>query len=182
MSTLHFTLFDTAIGACGIAWGERGIVGLQLPEESEAKARARLTRRFPEAQDNAPPASVQRAIDRIVALLDGAQSDLSDIPLDMERVSPFEKKVYEIARKIPPGATLTYGEIATQLGDKLLSRDVGQALGKNPFPIVVPCHRIVAANGKLGGFSARGGAATKLKLLAIEGAALNDQPGLFDPT
>ena len=90
-----------------------------------------------------------------------------------------EKQVYEIARKIPPGKTLTYGDIAAKLGDKLLARDVGEAMGKNPFPIVVPCHRVVAANGKLGGFSARGGVDTKLKMLAIEGAAVNDQPSLF---
>jgi methylated-DNA-[protein]-cysteine S-methyltransferase len=98
----------------------------------------------------------------------------------MTQVPDFERNVYAIAREIPPGQTLTYGEIAEQLGDKLLARDVGQAMGRNPFPIVVPCHRVVAANGKLGGFSAPGGANTKLKLLAIEGAVPNGQPGLFD--
>jgi methylated-DNA-[protein]-cysteine S-methyltransferase len=97
----------------------------------------------------------------------------------MARVSDFERQVYAIARKIPPGETLTYGDIAEKLGDKLLSRDVGQAMGKNPFPIVVPCHRVVAANGKLGGFSAAGGVDTKLKMLAIEGAAVGGQPDLF---
>jgi len=168
MSDTQFTLFDTAIGACGIAWGERGVVGLQLPESSEDKARARLRRRFPQAAETPPPASVRRAIDLIVGHLRGKPSDLSAIGLDFEALPAFDRKVYEIARAIAPGATLTYGEIATRLGDKLLSRDVGQALGRNPFPIVVPCHRVVAANGKLGGFSARGGAATKLRLLAIE--------------
>ncbi len=97
----------------------------------------------------------------------------------MARIEPFEKEVYAIARTIPPGETLTYGDIAEKLGDKLLARDVGQAMGKNPFPIVVPCHRVVAANGKLGGFSAAGGVETKLKMLAIEGAAVGGQSDLF---
>ena len=180
MSDMQFTLFDTAIGACGIAWGERGIVGLQLPESSEDKARARLRRRFPQAAETPPPAAIRRAIDLIVGHLRGEPSDLSAIALDLEALPAFDRKVYEVARAITPGATLTYGEIATRLGDKLLSRDVGQALGRNPFPIVVPCHRVVAANGRLGGFSARGGADTKLRLLAIEGAAAADQLGLFD--
>src|SRR5437773_1910493 len=88
--------------------------------------------------------------------------------------------VYDIARKIPPGQTLTYGDIAKQLGGVELSRDVGQALGRNPCPIVVPCHRVLAAGNKPGGFSANGGVVTKLKMLAIEGAAVNHTPSLFD--
>ena len=98
----------------------------------------------------------------------------------MEGVPEFERRVYEVARRIPPGATLTYGEIAARLGDKLLARDVGQALGRNPFPIVIPCHRVLAAGGKTGGFSARGGVATKMKMLQIEGAITSDEPLLFD--
>lgn len=181
MTALGFALFDTAIGPCGIAWGERGIVGLQLPESTAKKSRARLARRFPDTREVDPPEDIGRAIESIAALLDGTPSDLSDISLDMERVGDFERRVYEIARAIPPGRTLTYGDIATKLGDKLAARDVGQAMGKNPFPIVVPCHRVVAANGKLGGFSANGGVRTKLKLLAIEGA-IDDQPELFGDT
>ena len=179
MSSLGFYLFDTPIGHCGIAWGERGILGLQLPEGDDARARKRLARRFPTATEAVPSADVKQAIVQITALLSGEPIDLSNIPLDMDRVGTFERQVYDIARKIPPGETLTYGEIAERLGDKLLARDVGQAMGKNPFPIVVPCHRVVAAGGKLGGFSARGGVDTKLRILAIEGAALNDQPSLF---
>ena len=179
MSALGFALFDTAIGLCGIAWGERGIAALQLPEASDAKARTRLLRRFPHAVEDTPPPVVQHAIRLIVALLRGEAADLSAIALDMNGVPPFERKVYEIARKILPGATLTYGEIASRLGDKLLARDVGQALGKNPFPIVVPCHRVVAAGGKAGGFSARGGVGTKLRMLAIEGVNAKGEPTLF---
>jgi methylated-DNA-[protein]-cysteine S-methyltransferase len=168
MSNAHFTLFDTAIGACAIAWSERGIVGLQLPESSGEKMRARFHHRFPETEEAAPPPAIERAIGLIQALLSGEAPDLSGIVVDLEGVPAFERRVYEIARGIPVGATLTYGEIAAQLGDKLLSRDVGQALGKNPFPVVVPCHRVVASDGKLGGFSAPGGMDTKRRILAIE--------------
>ena len=180
MTTLAFTLFDTAVGRCGIVWGERGIVGLQLPEGSDEKACARVIRRFPSAVESEPPTEVAKAIELIVGLLEGKPGDLSQITLDMDRVDDFERRVYAIARSIPPGRTLTYGDIATQLGDKLAARDVGQAMGKNPFPIVVPCHRVVAANGKLGGFSANGGVKTKLKLLAIEGTLAGSQLGLFE--
>jgi methylated-DNA-[protein]-cysteine S-methyltransferase len=179
MDASGFALFDTPIGRCGIAWGENGIVGLQLPGPDDARTRKRLAGRAPDAVEAVPPPAACEAITRIVTLLSGERADLSSIPLDMDRVSDFEKQVYAIARKIPPGETLTYGDIAEKLGDKLLSRDVGQAMGKNPFPIVVPCHRVVAANGKLGGFSAPGGVDTKLKMLAIEGAAVGGQPDLF---
>jgi methylated-DNA-[protein]-cysteine S-methyltransferase len=116
---------------------------------------------------------VQHAIDGIVALLAGEKRDLADITIDDEAQSDFNKRVYAIVRQIPPGQTITYGEVAERLGDKLLARDVGQAMGENPTPIIMPCHRVLAAGGKLGGFSAPGGAATKMRLLAIEGA----QPG-----
>jgi methylated-DNA-[protein]-cysteine S-methyltransferase len=180
MSLRSYTLFNTAIGVCGIAWGDHGIAGVQLPEADERKTRARLMRRNPQARDAPPPAEVQRTIDGIIALLRGERGDLSAAALDMERVEPFERRVYEIARTIAPGATLSYGEIATQLGDAALARDVGQALGRNPFPLIVPCHRVLAAGGKAGGFSANGGVTTKLRLLTIERARTSDVPTLFD--
>jgi methylated-DNA-[protein]-cysteine S-methyltransferase len=180
MTASCYTLFDTAIGACGIAWGERGIVAVQLPEASELKTRARLRNRCPGAQEAVASALAQRAIDAMVALLRGEASDLSDVLLDLERIEPFARRVYDIARTIAPGATLTYGEIATRLGDRAFARDVGQALGQNPFPLIVPCHRVLAAGGKVGGFSANGGVTTKLRLLSIEGARTGDQPTLFD--
>ena len=179
MSTQGFTLFETAIGACAIAWSERGVTGLQLPESSEAKSRARMARRFPEALEGTPPPHVERAIDAIVALLAGEPSDLSNVALDLAGVADFERSVYDVARAIPPGETLTYGEIAARLGDPGAARDVGQALGQNPFPIVVPCHRVLAADGKAGGFSASGGVATKMRMLTIERARTNDAPSLF---
>jgi methylated-DNA-[protein]-cysteine S-methyltransferase len=173
-------LFDTPIGRCGIAWSPRGISGVQLPETRDVETRARLLRQFPDAREAAPPADVQRAIDGIIALLRGEASDLSTVTLDLDRLPAFHRRVYAVARTIPPGATLTYGAIAARLGDRGAARAVGQALGGNPFPIVVPCHRVLAAGGKPGGFSANGGVRTKLRLLAIEGAPLNRRLGLFD--
>ncbi|WP_437318445.1 methylated-DNA--[protein]-cysteine S-methyltransferase [Sorangium sp. So ce385] len=170
MTAHGFLLFDTAIGRCGIAWGARGVALLQLPEGREDGTRARLLERMPGALEAPPPPDVQRAIDGIAALLRGEASDLSGVPLDMERVPPFHRRVYEVARAIPPGATLTYGDIAARLGSIGAARAVGQALGRNPFAILVPCHRVLAAGGKVGGFSADGGVTTKLRLLEIERA------------
>jgi methylated-DNA-[protein]-cysteine S-methyltransferase len=180
MTAEGLALFDTPIGRCGIAWGPRGIRGVQLPERRDDETRARLLRQFPGAREVAPPADVQRTIDEIVALLHGEASDLSTVRLDLVRLPPFHRRVYNVARTIPPGETLTYGEIAARLGDRGAARAVGQALGGNPFPIVVPCHRVLAAGGKPGGFSANGGVRTKRRLLAIEGAPLNRGLGLFD--
>lgn len=174
-----FALFETALGTCGIAWGPGGIVGVQLPEREDAEIRRRLKRRFPEARESAPPPAVQRAIDGIVALLRGEATDLTPIVLDMARVPAFDRRVYEVARTIPSGSTLTYGEIAGRLGERRMAREVGQALSQNPFAIVVPCHRVVAAGGKTGGFSARGGVKTKLRMLAIEGATAPNMLPLF---
>jgi methylated-DNA-[protein]-cysteine S-methyltransferase len=170
MNDMGFALFDTAIGACGIAWGPRGIVGVQLPEAGEGATRARMVRRFPQLREIAPPPEVQHASAAIRALLDGEPLDLAEIVLDLEGVSDFHRRVYAIARRIAPGQTRTYGDIAAELGDKGLARAVGQALGHNPFAPVVPCHRVLAAGGKPGGFSAHGGATAKLRMLVIEGA------------
>ncbi len=176
---MNFTLFDTAIGTCGIVWTARGICGVQLPEADAAATRARLMQRYPNAREAAPTPETQHAIDGIVALTAGEPRDLADIVIDDDAISDFNRKVYKIARAIPPGQTLTYGEVAERLGDKLLARAVGQAMGENPTPIVMPCHRVLAANGKTGGFSAPGGVVTKLRLLTIEGASPNG-PTLFD--
>jgi len=180
MTNEHFTLFQTAIGTCGIAWGARGINGVQLPMGTPEKTRIRMQQRYGSIDEAAPSAQVSRAILRITGLLAGQPDDLADITLDLEGVPAFHRGVYDIARKIPPGRTLTYGDVARQLGGVELSREVGQALGRNPCPIVVPCHRVLAAGDKPGGFSANGGVATKLKMLAIEGAAVNYTPSLFD--
>ena len=180
MTACGFTLFDTDIGRCGIAWGARGIAGVQLPERSDHETRRCLLRKCPDASEASPPEHVQRLIDDVIALLRGEVIDLSKVALDMARVPEFERRVYDVARTIPPGSTLTYGEIATRLGDRGLARDVGQALGRNPFPIIVPCHRVLAAGGKAGGFSAPGGLTTKLRMLTIEHARTSEAPTLFD--
>lgn len=180
MSEHHFAIFDTAIGRCGIVWGERGINAVQLPMGNEEKTRGRIRQRYGDLAETAPSAEIQRAIDGMVELLAGKPNDLRDIELDLDGVPEFNRGVYDIARSIPPGKTMTYGDIAKKLGGVELSRDVGQALGRNPCPIVVPCHRVLAAGGKPGGFSANGGVVTKLKMLAIEGAAVNHTPSLFD--
>src|SRR5262249_11715907 len=156
--------------------GARGITGVQLPEASEARTRARLLRRYPHAREAPPPADVRRVIDGIVSLLRGEASGLSAAALDMDGVAECDRRVYAAARGIAPGATRSYGEIAARLGERGLARDVGQALGRNPFPLIVPCHRVLAA----GGFSANGGVTTKLRLLTIERARTSDAPTLFD--
>jgi methylated-DNA-[protein]-cysteine S-methyltransferase len=179
MPALDFSIFDTAIGACGIAWSARGVYAVQLPDASRAATRARLIKRYPQALEAAPPSAIRHAIDGVVALLAGAPRDLTDIVIDDDETPDFNKRVYAITRALAPGQTLTYGEVAERLGDRLLARAVGQALGENPVPIIMPCHRVLAADGKTGGFSAPGGVNTKLRLLSIEGA----QPGgptLFD--
>jgi methylated-DNA-[protein]-cysteine S-methyltransferase len=173
-----FALFTTAIGRCGVGWNEIGLVAVQLPEGRDAAIRSRLLRRLPAGAGEARPSqSAQRAIDAMTALLRGEATDLRDVALDTRGVDAFPRRVYDVARAIPPGTTLTYGEVALRLGAPGAARAVGRALGQNPFPIVVPCHRVVATGGGLGGFSAKGGAATKRRMLAIEGAMA---PTLFD--
>ena len=180
MMASGFALFNTAVGRCGLAWGERGVAGVQLPEAGERETRARMLQRFPAAGETAPPPEVQRVIDRLVALLRGEASDFSTIALDMDEVPAFHRRVYEAARAIPAGMTLSYGDIAARVGAPGAARAVGQALGRNPFPIIVPCHRVLAAGGKIGGFSAQGGVATKRRMLAIEGVQLNGAAPLIE--
>lgn len=175
-----FALFETALGLCGLAWNDRGLIGVLLPEGDAESARRRFLRRHPEASETDPPPAIREAIARIVALLAEGDADLSPIVLDMNRVAGLPAEVYAIARTIAPGETLTYGDIAKRLGRPNAAREVGQALGRNPWPIVVPCHRVLGANGKLVGFSAPGGVDTKVKMLAIERARTSDAPALFD--
>ena len=179
-SSLGTAIFDTAIGRCGIAWGEAGVTGVYLPATDDEALRPHLRQRFGPAPLSPTSPEAQRAVDGITALLDGGTPDLLDVALDMRGILPFHRRVYELARQIRPGRTLTYGEIAEQLEDPGAARAVGQALGRNPFAIVVPCHRVLAAGARHGGFSAPGGVDTKLRILAIEGARRGDEPDLFD--
>ena len=139
-----------------------------------------MLRRFPSASEAPPPTDVQRAIADILALLRGEPRKLLHVKVDMAGVEAFHVRVYDIARMIPPGKTRTYGEIAKQLDVPRGAQAVGVALARNPFPIVVPCHRVLAAAGKLGGFSASGGVTTKRRLLEIEGVRLEQELTLFD--
>ncbi len=180
MSTQGLLLFHTPIGVCGLAWRGQGLVGVQLPEQDAEATAARLGRRFADLEPAPPSAEALDARARILSLLAGRQdADLSPILLDLEHTPAFERRVYAIARQIPPGSTLTYGEIAARAGEPGGAQAVGQAMGRNPWPIVVPCHRVVGSGGKLGGFSAAGGSKAKLRLLAIEGAMTRGLP-LFE--
>lgn len=174
-----YTLFETALGLCGLAWHERGVIGFQLPEDDPSRTRSRIARRFPGIVEAVPTPEIQRIIADVTALMQGEARDLLDVSLDMEGVSDFDRRVYKVARSIPPGRVLTYGEVASRLGIDN-ARAIGQSLGRNPFAVIVPCHRVVAADGKLGGFSANGGATTKRRLLAIEDARRDETPTLFD--
>lgn len=180
MSAQRFVLFDTIIGRCGVAWGDRGLIGMQLPESSPGAAWAKLRKRFPDAVEDEPTAEIEAVIERVRGLLAGGRDDLADIPLDLDGQPAFNLRVYEIARAITPGETSTYGEVAKAMGEPGAARAVGKALGDNPWPIVVPCHRVLGASGNMGGFSAPGGAETKARLLTLEKARTDAVPTLFD--
>lgn len=182
MKTEAFAMFDTPIGRCAVAWSAFGLTGVQLPEADEAQTRARMARRFAPCGEAEPPPAVRHAITDIVALLGGTPNqpaDLSHIALDMDGVPPFYQRVFVAARRVPPGSTVSYGELAQRMGEPRSAQAVGQALGHNPFAPVVPCHRVLAAGGRPGGFSANGGIETKLRMLLAERAQFNG-PGLFD--
>lgn len=178
--SVNWGMFTTSIGRCGIAWDEGGVAGVQLPERTERETRARMRRRWPGGTDTPPPADIQKVMDAIAALLHGERVDLSGVRLNLEGLPPFNRRVYEVTREIPPGQVLTYGDVAQRLGEPDAARAVGRALGQNPFPVIVPCHRVVAAGGQLGGFSGGAGRVTKQRMLEIEGAVLGEQPSLFD--
>lgn len=179
-ATVGFAVFPTALGECGIAWGPGGITGVHLPEESGDVVRAVLASAQEGAFEAAPPREVQDVIDRIAALLDGrSRDDLTDVRLDLSGLSGFLQRTYAITRTIAPGHTMTYGQIAERLGSPGLARAVGRAMGANPCPIIVPCHRVLGADGSIGGFSAHGGALTKRRMLLAEGVPEQDGPALF---
>lgn len=169
-----FAVFDTALGVCGIAWTAAGISQVALPEDRSERTRARLA-----GVEAEPPEEVQGVIDSVIRLLAGGREDFAGVRLDPAGVPEFNRRVYELTRRIPPGSTLSYGDIAARLGQPGAARAVGRALGDNPYPIVVPCHRVLAADGSLHGFSAPGGLHTKRRMLQLEGALAPDEPTLF---
>jgi methylated-DNA-[protein]-cysteine S-methyltransferase len=173
---LSYTLFDTALGRCAMAWSERGIVRIQFPEASDAKAVRRMTMGDDLTLAEPPPA-MARAIEQIERHLRGDPQDFRGLALDLDGIADFYLRVYEGARKVGSGKTVSYGELASRIGAPGAARAVGRALGNNPLPIVIPCHRVLAAKGKVGGFSAYGGVGTKRRILAIEGVELGTEEG-----
>ena len=180
MSGRGYTVFDTAVGRCGIAWGELGVLGVQLPEAREIETRRRLFQLFPEARELRPPPEIQSAIDGIAALLRGKGCDFSEARLDMSSIRPFDGRVYDFTRTIPRGETLTYGEVAARLRASGAAHSVAQALSRNPFMLIVPCHRVLEAGGYADRISLNGGSISKRRLLSIEGAGSPGSKTLFD--
>lgn len=170
MTRLRYSRFDTPLGRCGIAWSGRGVARVQLPDTGERRAVERLERAGAVAGE--PPPPIEEAIRDITRHLGGEPQDFSAVMLDLSGIADFRRRVYAAARTVPAGRTATYGEIAALLGEPAEARAVGQALGANPTPLIVPCHRIVASSGRIGGFSAPGGSLTKTRLLALEGVGL----------
>ncbi|SNS68179.1 methylated-DNA--[protein]-cysteine S-methyltransferase [Rhodococcoides kyotonense] len=172
---MPYVLFDTSIGRCGLAWSDVGITAVALPEPEDDLVR--YLRGFAPGVGELDALAAD-AVALIGALLGGSDPDMSSIPVVLD-VSPFDKAVYDATRAIPRGATLTYGAVARQLGQPGAAQAVGGALGRNPVPIIIPCHRVLGAGREVGGFSAPGGASTKEKILAIEGVAGFGEPTLF---
>ena len=179
-STRSYALFTTALGTCAIAWSEIGLTGVWLPEAHADSLRRKVARRIEGARESEPSGRVADAVAAIKRLLAGERIDLSDVALDDAGIDDFDRRVYAVTRTIGPGRVLTYGEVAARVGVDATARAVGRSLGRNAMPIVVPCHRVVATGGGLGGFSASGGTETKRRLLAIEDAHPSGPPGLFD--
>src|SRR5882757_694363 len=180
MAGRGYTVFDTSIGRCGIAWGELGVLGVQLPEAREIETRRRLFQLFPDARELRPPAEIQSAIDGIAELLRGKPADLSEIRLDMTGIRPFDGRVYDFTRSIPRGETLTSGEVASRLRASGATHSVAQALSRNPFMVIVPCHRVLHAGGYADKISPNGGSISKRRLLSIEGGGSPSSKTLFD--
>ena len=181
VASRHYAFFPTAIGDCAIAWNDVGLTGVWLPAATRAALQRRVRASGPDAIESVPAGAVAEIVEAITRLLAGEHVDFADVRLDLGDTGDFDARVYAVTRAIPAGSVLTYGEVAARVGTGAAARDVGQSLGRNPWPIVVPCHRVVAAGNALGGFSAPGGTATKRRLLAIERARrASAVPDLFD--
>jgi methylated-DNA-[protein]-cysteine S-methyltransferase len=180
MSGRGYTIFDTGIGRCAIAWGDAGIVGVQLPEAREIETRKRLFHLYPDAREMRPSPNAEMAIEGLVALLRGEPADLTDVPLDISGIPAFNQRVYAFTRGIPRGETRTYAEVAAHLRLSGAVRSVAQAIARNPFVIIVPCHRVLEAGGYPDKISPHAGVISKRRLLSIEGAGGPGHQTLFD--
>jgi methylated-DNA-[protein]-cysteine S-methyltransferase len=178
MST-HYSVFDTALGFAGLAWSDAGIVRFQLPSASADATARNLLRRAPDAIESAPPTHIADAIAAVKRYFAGEKVDFSGLALDLSTQDETFRTIYAAARRVDYGETTTYGGLAKTIGrsDWEAARDVGQAMAKNPVPLIIPCHRVLAAGGKIGGFSAPGGSDTKVKMLALEGVYLGPKQG-----
>lgn len=176
---MGWTLFETTIGRCGIAWSATGLRAVQLPEANAERALTRLRRRSGADSPASPPAFASMAIALLTQLLERGNVDLQQLPLDDHDGPPLDRRIWCETRRIGPGQTLSYGELASRLDPPPIARAVGQAMARNPWPLVVPCHRVLAADGSMGGFSASGGPVLKRRLLEIERVVLPYTPDLF---
>ena len=172
---METTIFDTALGEFGIGWTDAGIARVQLPGSDRPELVERINRNG--AHPGRPTVAVEAVIDKIGGYADGEAIDFAGVPLDLTSVPEFHRRAYALLLGIGWGETTTYGALARRLGDVTLSRAVGQAMGANPIPLIIPCHRVLASDGKPGGFSAPGGAVSKLRMLALEGVAVGAPPG-----
>jgi methylated-DNA-[protein]-cysteine S-methyltransferase len=180
IGSVSFALFDTALGRCALVWCGGSVIGFALPGTSDADTSAHLKRRHADASPAEPPATIATAIAGVQRLLAGEPAELSNIPVDLAGVPPFEQRIYALLREVGPGATITYGELAERAGSPGAARAVGAAMGRNPVPVIIPCHRVLAGGGRSGGFSAPGGVTTKFRLLQIERAGRGGGAMLFD--
>ncbi|ACF03734.1 methylated-DNA/protein-cysteine methyltransferase [Rhodopseudomonas palustris TIE-1] len=180
MAGTAYTIFDTMMGRCGIAWGGGGVLAVQLAESREIDTRRRLLRLCPDARESRAEAWIEPVIDGLSAALRGEPWDFSDVPLDLGGIPGFDCRVYAALRAIPRGETLTFAEIAKQLRSSGAVHAVGQAIRRNPFALIVPCHRALAAPGDTSGICANGGTITRRRLLSLEGALATSGPSLLD--
>ena len=175
-----YFIFDTGLGRCGIAWGDHGILGIQLPEAREIETRRRLFQLYPDARELRAPENVAIVIEGIATLLRGGEADLSDVALDMTGVPAFNQRVYQVVRSIPRGEARTYGEVASALRASGAVYSVAQAISRNPFMIIVPCHRVLEEGRYADKISPNGGAISKRRLLSLEGTRTTSSKTLFD--
>ncbi|MCC7052989.1 MAG: methylated-DNA--[protein]-cysteine S-methyltransferase [Gemmatimonadaceae bacterium] len=184
MPTAHYLTFPTAFGTCGLAWSDVGLLRVQLPDSDERATVARLRRAGAEAASDTPPAWLTDCMSLVTRHLSGDPTDYRHLPLDDRALAAGERAIYAALRSVGWGETITYGTLARATGAPGDARVVGRAMARNPWPVVVPCHRVLAAGQSLGGFSAPGGVATKVRLLALEGIRPGggppEQPDLFD--
>ena len=168
--TSHYHVFETAGGWCGIAWNDKGVTRFQLPTSTHDGTERLLLRRIAGAEPTEPPADILHAIALVKRYFAGESVDFSSVALDLEGQDEFFKQIYAATRRVGWGETTTYGALAKELGaGPEVARDVGQAMAKNPVALIIPCHRVLAAGNKIGGFSAPGGSTSKQRMLEMEG-------------